>query len=134
MDTAWDSRYSTGIQIIDDQHQELFHIVEDLRRMTASGVDRILVEALLERLVLCAERHFATEESIMREEGYPDLMTHVAEHVSMIFDLNNLLAKSRGSHQSLVLFVTTFMDGWLRHHISDGDFGFVTYLKSKKLA
>jgi hypothetical protein len=30
--------------------------------------------------------------------------------------------------------VPTFMEGWLKHHISDGDFGFVSFLKARGLA
>jgi len=30
--------------------------------------------------------------------------------------------------------VPTFLEGWLKHHVSDGDLGFVTFLKARNLA
>ncbi|GLH71670.1 hemerythrin [Geothrix limicola] len=134
MDTSWNTRYDTGIRIIDEQHQELFRIVEALRRMVQDGTRRTEVEALLEDLVTCSERHFATEEGIMARYGYPDLTQHVSEHATMLTSLHELLAKFQESDQAMAMLVPTFMEGWLKHHISDGDFGFVTFLKARNLA
>ncbi len=134
MEVTWNSRYDTGIQIIDEQHRELFEIVERLRRMIQECAARDVVEALLGDLLACSERHFATEETYMSKFAYPDLPQHVSEHASMLTSLRELLAKFQESHQSMALMVPTFMEGWLKHHISDGDFGFVTFLKAHNLA
>lgn len=133
MEAIWNSRYNTGIQVIDDQHQGLFQTVDQLRRMVQEGGDRGGIEALLETLVADSERHFATEEAYMARVGYPDLTQHLAEHASMLSSLHELLVKFQESDQAMALMVPTFMEGWLRHHISDGDFGFVTFLKSRNL-
>lgn len=134
MELTWHSRYNTGIQIIDEQHQELFATVDRLRGSVQDGGDRDAIEGLLAALVQHSERHFATEESFMARYGYPDLPQHMAEHASMLTSLHELLGKFRESHHTLALMVPTFMEGWLKHHISDGDFGFVTFLKSRNLA
>jgi hemerythrin len=34
----------------------------------------------------------------------------------------------------MTMLVSTFLMGWLKHHISDGDLGFVTFLKAHDLA
>ena len=133
MEVAWNSRYSTGIEIIDDQHRELFRIVDRLRRMVSEAATRALVEDTIVDLVACSEQHFATEEAYMARVAYPDLEAHVAEHRSMLGSLQDLLTKFRESEQAMALVVPTFMEGWLRHHISDGDFGFVTFLKARDL-
>ena len=134
MEVVWNSKYDTGIKIIDEQHQELFRAVEQLRRLVQGGAQREAVEALLGDLVACTERHFTTEEDRMASCGYPDLTQHVAEHASMLTSLHELRDRFQESHQTMALMVPTFMEGWLRHHISDGDFGFVTFLKSRNLA
>jgi len=134
MEVAWNTRYDTGIKLIDEQHQELFRIVDRLRGMVQEGAGRTAVEALLQDLVACSEQHFATEETYMERFAYPDLAQHVSEHASMLTSLHELLAKFQESHQAMALMVPTFMEGWLKHHISDGDFGFVTYLKARNLA
>jgi len=134
METTWSPQYDTGIRIIDEQHQELFGIVDRLRRMIEEGAARNAVEALLGDLLACSERHFATEETYMSKFSYPDFPQHVSEHASMLTSLQELQAGFQESHQSMTLMVSTFMVGWLKHHISDGDLGFVTFLKAHNLA
>lgn len=133
MEAAWNIRYSTGIRIIDEQHQELFQIVNRLRQLVSEAADRQVIEDLLEHLLACSERHFASEEAHMVKVGYPDLTQHLAEHASMLASLHELLGRFRESHQAMAMMVPTFMEGWLKHHISDGDFGFVSFMKARNL-
>ena len=134
MEITRNSPYDTGVRIIDEQHQELFGIVDRLRRMIAEGTARNVVEALLGDLLACSERHFATEETYMSKFSYPDFSQHASEHASMLTSLQELHARFQESQQIMALMVPTFMEGWLKHHISDGDLGFVTFLKAHHLA
>jgi len=134
MEVIWNTRYDTGIRIIDEQHQELFRLLEALRTSVTQGVRRPAVESLLAELVASSERHFATEEGFMVRCQYPDLGEHMAEHAKMLSSLHELHSRFLESEQAMALMVPTFMEGWLKHHISDGDFGFVTFLKARNLA
>lgn len=134
MEPVWNSRHDSGIGVIDQQHHELFGMVEQLRQLVQEGASRSSMEALLEDLVTCSERHFATEEAYMSKFGYPDLPQHLSEHRSMLTSLYDLRTAFLESQQSLLIMVPTFMEGWLKHHISDDDFGFITYLKAHNLA
>ncbi len=133
MEAVWSTRYHTGIQLIDEQHKELFSTVNELRRAVQTGADRQVIAHLLASLLEASARHFSSEESFMAEHGYPDLAQHVAEHVAMLTSLKELQSKFLESHQSMAMMVPTFMEGWFKHHISDGDFGFVTFLKARGL-
>lgn len=133
MKFAWNARYDTGIPIIDEQHRELFRLVTDLRRMIQDGSDRAEVASLLTHLMAFTESHFTTEETMMGQYHYPDLLAHTGEHASMLASLQELLNKFQDSHQAMAMLVPTFMEGWLRHHISDGDFGFKSFLKARNL-
>ena len=134
MEAQWNPKYSTGIQLIDEQHRVLFSTVGKLRGLIQENGDRNEIARLLEEIFTIAQQHFETEEAYMAQYGYPDLTQHVGEHASMLMELAELKLKFEESHQSLALMVPTFLEGWLRHHISDGDFGFVTFLKARSLA
>ncbi|WP_306591609.1 bacteriohemerythrin [Geothrix sp. 21YS21S-4] len=134
MDVVWNTRYNTGIHIIDEQHQDLFATMDRLRKAVQVDAGRQAMEELLSDLILASEQHFSTEEAFMAKYGYPDLTQHVAEHASMLTSLQELRTKFRENPQALAVLIPTFMEGWLKHHISDGDFGFVTFLKARNLA
>lgn len=133
MDAAWNPKYQTGIPLIDEQHRDLFSKVGRLRTLIQAGGNRAEISRLLDELVEASRTHFEAEEAFMAKFGYPDLSQHLAEHASMLVGLQDLKDKFEESHASLALMVPTFMEGWLRHHISDGDFGFVTFLKARSL-
>jgi len=133
MESVWNARHDSGIGVIDEQHHELFRMVERLRKLIQAGAAGSSVEELLEELVTRTECHFATEEAFMSKFGYPDLKQHVSEHQSMLTSLQELKATFQDSRQAMVMMVPTFLEGWLRHHISDGDFGFITFLKAHNL-
>jgi hemerythrin len=134
MEVVWNPRHDTGIQLIDEQHQELFRLVECLRVRLQGEAERDEIEALLEALIASSGHHFATEETFMAQFGYPDFEPHVAEHASMLASLKELLAEFQEHRRAMIQMLPIFMEGWLRHHLSDGDFGFVTFLKSRNLA
>lgn len=129
MELVWDARYDTGIEVIDQQHRELFKMVGRLRQLVVDAGERARVEALLEDLVARAGHHFATEETFMEKLGFPGLPQHRAEHVSMFGQLHELHARFQDSDQAVALMVPTFLEGWLKHHISEDDFGFMTFLQ-----
>ena len=129
----WSSQHNSGIGVIDEQHHELFQMVDRLRRMVQEGGSRGPTEALLADLVTCSEQHFATEEAFMSQFGYPDLDQHASEHQSMLASLRELRTMFLDGQHAMVPLVPTFLEGWLKHHISDGDFGFVTFLKAHNL-
>jgi hemerythrin len=134
MEITWDRGHDSGIGIIDEQHRELFRIVDRLRQTVQQKAGADTVEALLGELVACSERHFALEEQLMTRFGFPDLPQHRSEHTSMLISLQEVRSRLQESHQAIVTLLPTFMEGWLRHHFSDGDFGFVTFLKAHNLA
>jgi hemerythrin len=134
MEVVWNTRHNTGIQLIDEQHQELFRLVECLRIKLMGEAERGEIETLLEGLVASTGHHFATEETFMAQFGYPDFDAHVSEHASMLASLKGLLAEFKENHRDMIQMLPVFMEGWLKHHLSDGDFGFVSFLKSRNLA
>jgi hemerythrin len=133
MEASWNSRHDSGIGVIDEQHSELFRMVAELRVLVEARAARARVESLLNELLAASERHFATEEGFMRRFAYPDLDQHMAEHKSMLQSLSELRTTFVESQHAMVMMVPIFLEGWLKHHTSDGDFGFISFLKAHRL-
>src|SRR5512134_3985517 len=75
----WTPALAVGDADIDDQHRELFRRAARLIDALRSG-DRGEVLPTLAYLEAYAVHHFAGEERLMRELGYPGLAEHVAAH------------------------------------------------------
>ncbi len=83
----WGDHLSVGHAGIDAQHRAIFdlgvHVFENWRR----GGDVDELRKTVGKLAHLLQAHFAYEERLLAELGYPGLAEHMAEHHSMLDDL-----------------------------------------------
>ena len=61
----WTDTYKVNIAVLDQQHQELFDVVNTLERALHVGEGNAAIDRILDRLMTYAGLHFAAEESLM---------------------------------------------------------------------
>ena len=126
----WSSRYETGIDLIDSQHQTLFAAVNQLADSFKTGTAGHQISESLDFLVKYTDEHFHAEEHYMREVGYPGLASHLAEHAKLMKQVRDLQGKM-ACGEPVTMDVTIFLADWLKQHINDSDMGYVEFMKQK---
>jgi hemerythrin len=118
----WRPDLFTGIPEIDRQHQELFMNVAALQAAALTG-DVAVAESLLCYLERYTAEHFATEERVMWEVGYPDLDAHWSLHLGFATELARRKAEHAAdpSRASLLVDLCRWMDRWLNEHLLQAD-------------
>lgn len=122
----WSNHFETGIALVDDQHQRLFQLLDEISaKFTDNTPGQAEVEAVLTELADYAKRHFHEEEELMA--GYhldPRFLSiHHMEHHSFNYDLERLQADlsfdeyASQTAEKLVRFMTS----WLIYHIVGTD-------------
>ncbi|SJZ81522.1 bacteriohemerythrin [Garciella nitratireducens] len=121
----WKDEYLTGIDIIDEQHKELFRIAEQAFELLKNDFyidkyDRIV--NLIEQLKNYASFHFETEENYMTQIGYQRLLHQKVQHHDFVEKVNqiNLEEVDENQDQSL-LFIIEFAVDWIDQHILKED-------------
>lgn len=127
----WNSRYETGLPVIDAQHKALFDAVNKLADSFKAGNSAAQIKASMDFLVKYTLEHFRTEEKHMQDIGYPKLTSHMAEHRQLVQKAQALQAKLEEG-KPVTMEVTTFLADWLKHHINEVDMGYVTFAKGAK--
>lgn len=127
----WAERYRTGIPFVDAQHQELFRVVARLQESLARNAGEPALRAQLDDLLSLLQEHFRDEEEFLRRYGYPNLLDHVAEHTAMFGELEQIKLRYERNAAPLASMIGTFLGGWLRHHISEGDFNYAKFLRER---
>ena len=128
---VWNSRFETGIDLIDAQHKSLF---EAVNRLAASLVSETGGEGVKESLDFLAKYtvdHFQMEEHFMGEMAYPGLAAHRAEHARLMNRVQVLQGRL-AQGQPMTRDITTFYAGWLKHHICGTDMAYVQFMKGKR--
>jgi len=128
----WDPSYRIGVDVIDRQHQKLFGIGNRFYNAWRQRVRGAALSRIFDELIEYTAYHFAEEERLMQEIGYPALPQHRANHEELVELVNHyrmqLKSRAPGAEKQALEFVRT----WLRAHVLDADRKIGVYLAGKK--
>lgn len=125
----WSDSYSLQIRSIDNDHKELFDAVNELHTALAQRRPEQEVDftiGLLERYV---KEHFAREEQLMADYGYPWLSEHKAQHQTlthMVQAIRKIQVDRPDQIDADKLL--NFLKDWLVKHILGSDMTYAQYL------
>jgi len=117
---TWSPSYSVGIKIIDDQHKDLFKLVNEMYNHTAGDVEseRIYFKNIIQRTIEHIRVNFATEEKILLVTKFPNFLEHKSAHESFILTLiGNMKDVEAGKKINFTAF-THFLRDWILTHIA----------------
>ncbi|MFY9326888.1 MAG: bacteriohemerythrin [Georgfuchsia sp.] len=127
----WSPKLSVGIAIIDQQHQELVRIINELYEAMTTGQGRNVLGDIFNRLVKYTADHFSTEERLMSQHSYPQAVDHKAKHADLVKTALDLQEKFKSGKLSISLDTMTFLKEWLSKHILVTDKVFGAFLSTK---
>jgi hemerythrin len=120
----------TGVPDIDDQHRTLFGIAN--RVVDPSTIDKgePFFREILTFLAGYVRYHFAAEEHVMTNSGYPRLEQHRRWHDNFRAEVAELTeaARTAGVSKALKLRVSFAVEDWLMGHIRMTDRDLADYL------
>lgn len=124
MDIYWDETYNIGIKEIDDQHQRLFEILQDLNLAMMKGRAKYHIQETLSQLADYTYYHFDFEEQIMEKFKYPRMGGHVEEHQRFRKELATQILKF--NEGNTLVNVDTYMQirDWILSHVTDHTQGY----------
>jgi hemerythrin len=130
----WRDFFSIGHEEIDNQHKQLFAIVnalyDGLRRGDAPDD---LLKISLDQLCAYTRSHFADEERLMLAAGYPEFARHKAAHDMLAGRLAEFEARVRAGETRVAAELLPFLVGdWLSRHIAFEDQQYAGYLNSQR--
>lgn len=91
MGIQWEEQWGTGVAGVDEQHKAIFCRFDELSAAIEAGGAQDAVEKLLHYLKDYADSHFADEEGLMLQLGYPGLEEQRAYHDAFRRNIEKLL-------------------------------------------
>lgn len=82
----------TGNRIIDGEHRELLQAVNKLMDACSKGQGRAGIEPTLRFLLDYVDKHFAHEETLQTQSGYPNIAGHKQFHAEYKRKLKEIAA------------------------------------------
>jgi hemerythrin len=122
MTIRWHPALAVGHLGIDEQHRELFRRAQGLVD-ALTRADRADVVRHFEFLGGYVVEHFAAEERLMIETGFPGVGVHKAEHDRFVRDYRALrgMFERHGIVPALTVKTGIWLADWLERHIGGAD-------------
>ena len=128
---VWVDAYSVGIADIDRQHRKLIDLINQLDAAMAKGQGKEILGKILGELIQYCSGHFATEEKLFDQYGYPDADEHKDKHQKMTGKVLSLQKQFQQGKITITFDVMDFLQKWLDKHILGTDKKYGPFLNSK---
>lgn len=134
MAIEWSEDLAVGFQEIDNQHKELFRMINQMLEACNQEKGKEVLNEMIKFLENYVVTHFGTEENLMRLYNYPDYNAHKNHHEQFIKSFgelkNQLAATGPGTH--IVVMTNRIVVNWLNSHIRNVDKLLGAFLKDRK--
>jgi len=127
----WAPKYSVNIREIDQQHQKLMALINELYDGMNAAHSKETLGKVLDELINYTVYHFSTEEKLFQKHGYPESTAHKAEHDKLTKTASELKKKFDANQAQITVEVMNFLRDWLNNHILGTDKKYSGYLNGK---
>ena len=127
----WTEKFSVGVKSIDDQHKELFNLLNNFYAGFEKQTPQNKLLSLIKPLADYASMHFAIEEGYMKRCEYPELKEHQLEHQRFIDKVRDYETRHLNGKLIVTIEITNFIRDWLTNHIMVVDKKYSNFLIKK---
>ncbi len=128
---AWNSALDLGFHDIDEQHRGLIQLINDLWQTLMSRQSRETHIGIVQRLEHYTIEHFAAEEQMMADHGFPGLMAHKSSHHYFATQVAAVRQRLE-QNQNVGLDLLRFLTDWLTYHISVVDRQYADFIRAQE--
>ncbi len=117
---TWSRSYSVGVSQMDNEHQRLIDIINNLYAAMRSGRSKDAIGTILDELINYTKTHFTHEEKLMQDSNYAGLDEQKRAHAALVNQVVEIQQKYR-TGTAMGQEVMTFLKNWLINHIQGLD-------------
>ena len=127
----WRDEYSVGVEETDNQHKELFKMLNILLEAIGKDDDKKSIEKVLDDMVNYVDFHFKSEEKYTAR--MPNFTVHRLEHWEFVKQTMNYQKRYSNNEDITVREIFDFLLNWLKKHIIETDINDFRYLREHDL-
>ena len=128
----WDESYSVGVEELDEQHKQLFRMINTLFEVPNVAVESQTISDLLTDVKEYTSYHFETEERYMSECGYPDIAAHMRAHEQFRKKVDDLWSARMAHRKGVPADILQFLYEWLSAHVLSCDKKYAALVSSHR--
>lgn len=118
---TWSSKFSIGINAVNDEHHKLFDDLNELQEAVENGEDPSRIGQVVHQLADRTRVHFSSEEAMMEHTKYAGLALHRLKHQHLMEQAEAFAARVDRGGYTLNNHSLNFLADWLTTHIVNED-------------
>ena len=119
MAITWTADLNTGIDVIDQQHKRIVDFINHLETAQKAG-DKAMIKEVVNDCIDYTLSHFAFEEELMEEAGYPFCAAHKRVHEVFTKRVSEYRLRFQAG-EDVVDELKSMLSRWLFNHIRNDD-------------
>lgn len=123
-----DHAFHLGDPALDLEHQGQLDLLLDIEAELLANAERERLAASLDRLIEFTNLHFMSEQVMMRQQAYPGLAEHEAEHDELMAAMRDFQARIAEEKRTLSATDLAALHDWVLRHIHSQDAAFADYM------
>lgn len=114
-------------------HAEFVALRDRLLALLSAQAPATEVDTLLDELLVHTRHHFAEENRLMQETGFPPYPMHKGEHDRMLDDMESLIARWKQERDTTALsnWLEVGIVDWFVSHVSTMDYITARFIKAQ---
>ncbi len=118
---AWGPQLSVGVSQMDDHHQKLVALINDLYAALRQKRGFAAATSIFKELGQYVQYHFTEEERLMQKAGYANLKAHRQAHTRFLETARVMEQRWQDGDQSVPVELMPLLQDWLVKHIQQVD-------------
>ncbi|HUW39185.1 MAG TPA: bacteriohemerythrin [Rhodocyclaceae bacterium] len=129
---ALNERRQTGHALIDEDHERVVALINQLASAITQHRSKDVCGALLDQVIQNTKAHFARENRLMAEHRYPRAEEHMAQHAHLVEEAQALKRWFDTAAVESVMSVSLlhFLESWWTEHIPTSDQALADFVTS----
>jgi hemerythrin-like metal-binding protein len=122
----WDTKFNTGVDVVDEQHHKLVDLINRLGAINAQQTSAAELDAILSELANYTVYHFDTEQQLMKQYAVDAAhqLSHIKAHQHFTAQVGvaaKILQGSTDVSRQIVVPLLKYLTNWLVQHILGSD-------------
>ena len=117
----WREEYSVGNAAVDQEHELLIAQINQLYEQLSQPMDPVAIETMLSDIQSDISTHFALEELLMQEVGFPEYEMHKQDHERLLDQIHDLIFHFSEDPESGKELLINRLSDWFSNHFRGFD-------------
>lgn len=123
--------YEIGHEKIDFEHQTLLGLIQSVAQQVENNSEEDKIRRAFDEIRKYAVFHFFSEETIMIDVGYSEIVAHKKLHRKLLGDLDRIINFPKNMKENIRFFLS-FLFMWFTNHTTNEDSKIAKFINSSQ--